>query len=309
MTALNQLSQMIPQDQALANKALAVSLQGITGISLLSLPQFASAVGNVQTTAGLPLISAQKQAVPPATAATLLSKTATGSGPNGSLGIVDFLGTAAGYPAASVLTAAGVTFSQFANLQPLINVYGFMANTVNGTFGDPTTGPIIIPGGPAAGTYANAEVAFTGVGGSGIGLIPAAQSEIANQVATNPAQVSSLNSGFTKITNQTTTETLNQTKANLDFTQLTANSTSSIYSMVQSLPQYGQDTTEGGMAQFMQGVADKTTLTGQAIIAAMREGQSSLNSTGISSNAQVPAQPASPPPQAKLLPAQYPYPR
>lgn len=303
MTALNQLSQMIPQDQALANKALAVSLQGITGISSLSLPQFASAVGNVQTTAGLPLLSAQTQAVPAATAAVLLHATATGSGPNGSLGIVDFLGTAAGYPAASVLTAAGVTFSEFANLDPLINIYGFMANTVNGTFGDPITGPVIIPGGPAAGTYANADVAFT------TALIPVAQTEIINQVTTNPVPVSSLNAGFTKITNQTTTETTNQTKANLDFTQLTANNTSSIYSMVQSLPQYGQDTTEGGMAQFMQGVADKTTLTGQAIIAAMREGQSGLNSTGISSNSQVPAQPASPPPQAKLLPAQYPYPQ
>ena len=102
MTALNQLSQIIPQDQALANKALAVSLQGITGISSLTLPQIASAEGNFQTTAGLPLISAQKQAVPPATAYVLLQATATGSGPNGSLGIVDFLGTAAGYPAASV---------------------------------------------------------------------------------------------------------------------------------------------------------------------------------------------------------------
>ena len=302
MTALDQLIQMIPQDQAIANKALSVGLLDITGIQKLSLQQFASAVGNVQTTAGLPIVSAQTQAVTPAVANSVLSTTATGSGQNGTLSIVDFMGTAAGYPAAGVLTGAAATFTTFANLEPLIGIYGTMANTVNGTFGDPVTGPVIIPSGPAAGTYANAEVAFT------TALIPVSQTEIANQVSANPSQVSSLNSGFTKITNQTALETTNQAKANLDFTQLTANSTSSIYSFVYSLPQYGQDTTKGGMAQFLQGLADMTTLSGEAMIGAMREGQAQLNTTGIGSNAQVPANPATPPPQANLLTAHYPYP-
>jgi hypothetical protein len=48
-TPLDQLSQMIPPDQALANKALAVSMLQITNISTLSLPAFATVVANVQT--------------------------------------------------------------------------------------------------------------------------------------------------------------------------------------------------------------------------------------------------------------------
>jgi hypothetical protein len=107
---------------------------------------------------------------------------------------------------------------------------------------------------------------------------------------------------------QLTLEQSTQTKANLDFALLTPNSTSSIYSLTFSLPSYGQDTTVGGTASFMQGVANVNNLTGQTIIAVMRQGQTNLNSTGISSNAQVPDNPNPPIPQAPLIPAQPTYP-
>ena len=58
----------------------------------------------------------------------------------------------------------------------------------------------------------------------------------------------------------------------------------------------------------MQSVADLSNITGQAIIAVMRQGQTNLTSTGITSNAQVPDEPNPPIPQAPLLPAQPPYP-
>jgi hypothetical protein len=74
------------------------------------------------------------------------------------------------------------------------------------------------------------------------------------------------------------------------------------------LPDYGQDTSVGGTAAFMQGVADMSNITGQAVIAVMRQGQTNLASTGIASNAQVPDAPNPPLPQAPLLPAQPPYP-
>jgi hypothetical protein len=99
-----------------------------------------------------------------------------------------------------------------------------------------------------------------------------------------------------------------QTDAGINFANLTPNSTSSIYSFVFSLPSYGKDTTVGGASQFLESVADKTTIGGQAIIATLRQGQSSLNSTGIKPSTSVPSTPTTLPPQANLLPAQPPYP-
>ena len=301
MTTLDQLIQIIPQDQALANKALAVSLEGITNIGSLSLPKFANAVANVQTTAGLPLISAQTSAVSPATVSSIISSIGGGTGQGGTLQIDNVLGTAAGYVSANVLINATSTFSTM-SLSGLINVYGEMANTVNGVYGDPVAGPVIIPTGPEAGTYANADSAFT------TALIPAAISQVGNVVSADPSQVTLLNSNWANIMSQLALEKSTQAKANLDFTQLTPNSTSSIYSFVFSLPQYGQDTTVGGMSQFIQSVADTSNLTGEAIIAALRQGQTNLPSTGIGGSSQIPADPIPPLPQAQLTPAQYPYP-
>ena len=301
MTTLDQLTQIIPQDQALANKALAVSLEGITNIGSLTLPKFANAVANVQTTYGLPLISAQTSAVSPNTVSSLLSSIGGGTGQGGTIQIDNILGTAAGYVSANVLINATSTFNTM-NLLGLTTVYHEMANTVNGVYGDPVTGPVTIPSGPEAGTYANAEDAFTAA------LIPAALSQIGNIVSADPSQVTSLNSNWSNIMNQLALEKSTQAKANLDFTQLTPNSTSSIYSLVFSLPQYGQDTTVGGMSQFIQAVADTSNLTGQAVIAVMRQGQTNLNASGIGGSSNIPADPNPPLAQAQLTPAQYPYP-
>lgn len=311
MMTLDRLKQIIPPDQALANKALAVSLQGITGISSLSLPRLANAVANVQTTTGLPLIAAQTSAVSSSTVSSILGSVGTGTGQNGTVQLVDILGTAVGYISADALTNAVTTFSTM-NLVALINVYSTMANTVNGDYGDPVTGPVIIPTGLANGTYSNATTAFDGEAAGnvtgGYGLLPASYDTIANVVTANPTQVTTLNSSWANIMTQLDLESATQAKANLDFALLTPNSTTSIYSLVYSLPSYGQDTTVGGTASFMQSVANVNNITGQAIVAVMRQGQTTLGSTGITSNSQVPDQPDPPPPQATLTPAQPPYP-
>jgi len=161
MIPLDRLKQIIPQDQALANKALAVSLQGITGIGSLTLSRLASAAAKVQTTAGLPLVAAQTNAVSSSAVNSILNSVGTGTGQNGTVQLNDILGTAVGYISANVLTNAVVTFSTM-NLTALINVYSTMANTVNGDYGDPVTGPVVIPTGVANGTYSNATTAFNG---------------------------------------------------------------------------------------------------------------------------------------------------
>jgi len=53
MISLDRLQQIIPADQALANKALSVSLAQVGGISELTLPEFAIVVQGQQTTRDL----------------------------------------------------------------------------------------------------------------------------------------------------------------------------------------------------------------------------------------------------------------
>jgi len=404
-TAYDNLSLMIPPEIALANKALAVSMQGITNISTLTLPALASAAANVQTTFGLPVVSAQTSAVSPATANTLLATAGSGTGQNNTVLINNVMGTAAGTVMTNALSNTTSIISKLP-VQGLAQVYQDMYKTVTGVYGNPITGPVVIPSGPAAGTYpaataanlafttaasgttaatgreiflantvttqgilpgaqvtfntnlpANAQftqsvlsidtsnpaliglvfspnlnrtpgfpiritnvpatpifmataasVAFSGqkvsqasATPSGAGLIPSANRIIASLVNTQ------LNTNWANIMTQLNLEKSNQTKAGLDFTQLQANNTPAVYGFTSQLPQYGQDTSVGGMNQYLQSLTT-SGLAGESIVATLRQGQTSLNSTGISSNNQIPSVPIPPPPEAPLSPSQYPYP-
>jgi hypothetical protein len=396
---------MIPPDLALANKALAVSMQGITNISTLTLPALSSAAANVQTTFGLPAVSAQTSAVAPATASSLLATAGSGTGTNGTVLINNVMGTAAGTVMTNALSNSTTVINKLA-VQGLDQVYQDMYKTVTGAYGNPITGPVVIPGGPAAGTYpaataaslafttaasgttaatgreiflANtvttqgilpgalvtfntnlpvgsqttqavlsidtsnpaliglvfspnlnktpgfpikitnvpattifmataASVAFSGqkvsqagATPSGAGLIPSANKIIASLANAQ------LNTNSANMMAQLNLEKSNQTKAGLDFTQLQANNTPAVYGFTSQLPQYGQDTSVGGMNQYLQSLTTPG-LAGESIVATLRQGQTSLNSTGISSNNQIPSVPVPPPPEAKLSPSEYPYP-
>lgn len=320
-TAYDRLSQIIPEDQALANKALAVSMLQITGIASLTLAQFANAVAAVQTTANLPLVSALSSPLSPSAENVILSTIGTGTGQNGTVTINDLLGTAAGYVSANALTNSANVINSMtilgnvSNANSLIGIYSYMDATVNGFFGDPVAGPIIILDGPANGIYDNANFAFEGESPNananitgGIGLLAAASSEIASVVSADPSDTATLNSYFEAIINQLILEQQTQAKANLTFSELTPNSTSSIYGLVFSLPSYGQDTVVGGMASYIQSVANLENLGGQSIVAVMREGQTNLNANGLSTTSSVPDNFIPPLAQANLIPATYPYP-
>jgi len=299
MIAYDRLSQIIPADQALANKALATSLQQIAGITNMTLPVLANTISNLQTTSNLPLVTAQTQAVP-ANVANVFINSAGGTGNNNTVLIIDILGTAAGTVHTQALTN---TVSQFStmNLVSLTSTYQTMSNVVTGIYGNPITGPVVITTGPYANTYANATVAFSNA------LIPGAQSEISNIVVGYPTQVTTLNQDWIDMANQLVLEQNQQANANLNFSQLQANSNSSIYGFIQSLPQYGADTTEGGTTQFLEAVANLTDFTGESIVASLRQTQNQrvLTAAGIQTNSNVPVAPNPPPPQANLIPATY----
>ena len=323
MIAYDRLSQIIPADQALANKALSISLQQIAGVQNMILPVLANTIANLQTTINLPEITALTEAVPP----TVANYIANIAGTNGlPIGVCDILGIAAGYQVTELFNNPVTTLAN-TNVAYLTTVYQTMNSVVGSVYGDPILGPVTIPSGyPAAGTYyANtsnisnvlnvtttaADSAFTGASGdspsTGPGLIPVAQTEIGNIVVANADQVANLNSYFNSMSSQVISEQTHQAQAQINFANLVANDYPSIYSLIYSLPTYGQQTEQGGQAQFWQGVADQGTFTGQAIVAAMREGSNQiyLNNAGITTNSAIPADPNPPTPAANLIPSTY----
>ena len=319
MIAYDRLSQIVPADQALATKALATSLQQISGITNMTLPVLANAVVNLQTTNNLPLISALTQAVP-SNVSSYLSNIAGTDGT--SVVICDVLGIAAGYQVTDGFINTVSTLAN-TNVANLTTVYQTMNSVVGNVYGDPINGPVTIPGGqPAAGIYyatgnvgnvtaTAADAAMTGTGGdtppTGPGLIPVATNTIATIASTSSAQVAALNSYFNSMAAQVTQEQTLQSAAQIDFGNLIANNNPTVYSLIYSLPTYGTQTEQGGMAQFWEGVANIDTFTGQAVVATLREGVNLafLGNAGIQTNSVVPSNPNPPLAQANLIPATY----
>jgi hypothetical protein len=300
MITYDRLSQIVPAGQALACKALSVSLQQIAGISTMRLPNLANAVIPQQTTRDLPLISALTVAVPPAVADYFSSTVAVGSGPGNSIVVCDIIGTAGGFVSAGAMAN---TISNLANVNvvALTSTYSTMANVVDGTYGDPTVGPVVIPTGPYANTYLDAEEAFANA------LIPGAQSQISTAVSSYPSETGNLNTNWNNMAAQLTREISLQAQAGINYANLVPNSTSTMYSFIFTLPSTGRDTQAGGVCQLVESVADYTSFTGQAVIACLREGrnQVALQSVGITTNADIPAEPNPPAPTANLIPSTY----
>jgi hypothetical protein len=316
MIAYDRLAQIVPADQALAAKALATSLQQISGISTMSLPVLANAVSNLKTTNNLPLITALTQAVPTSVSSYLANIAGTDGK---SVVICDVLGVAAGYQVTDNFLNTVSTLAN-TNVAYLTTVYQTMNSVVGNVYGDPVTGPVTIPGGqPAAGTYyadtgnsaTAADTAMTGTGGdtppTGPGLIPVAQTEIGNLVNNSSAQVSALNSYFSSTAAQVDQEQTLQSNSQLDFANLIPNNSPTVYSLIYNLPGYGTQTETGGMAQFWEGVANLSSFTGQAVVATLREGVnlSLLGNAGIQTNTLVPSDPNPPLTQANLIPSTY----
>ena len=297
------LSLIIPPDQALANKAIQVSLQQIKNISTLSLPQLAAAFSNMQTTRDLPAISALQQAVPASVAAYYSSTYATGSGPNGTLVITDLLGAAVGIPFTSDLTNVTTTINSMTTagiLGTLTVTYNRMQNTVNGDYYDSATGNIVIPAGPGAGTYGNVDSALSA-------LISDASNTVSGIQSSYPAQSANLNTNFTNMASSLSTENTNLSLASIDIPNLLTTGRGPIMSFVQSLPKYGVNTQKNGPSQFLETVADLNTQGGQAIVACLREGRNiaALNAVNVGVDTNIPATPSTVPPQANLIPSTY----
>lgn len=321
ITAYDRLSTIIPPDLALANKALQVGFQQINTITSVTVDTLSEAFSTIETTRNLPDVIALTQPISTSTYQYYINTLAAGrgTGPNGTITTIDVIGTPSGIPHTAEITNLTTQLQQLetaGSLTTLTSIYTVMTETIEGDFGDVSVGPIVIPSGPAAGTYyAGADpaitAAMTGGGGfplpTGPGLIPAALTEIAAIISANAAAVASMNTSSDTIAAALERVRYNQSLSNLVWADLQANDQLSMLGFIQGLVSIGSDTTEGGAAQLLEGIADLTILGGQAVIGALREGRNLdlLSGTGVRTATQVSEESAEPPPQAVLLGSGY----
>lgn len=200
----------------------------------------------LNTMAGLTDIQSLTSPVAAATTAYVDSSVATGTGPNGTLTTCDVLGTAIDYNDLSTLfvtVSTGITVLQAAGALATLNT-----------------------------AYNNIAVAANDA---------AVLTQIANAnaaiytLAINPvytSTVNSINTAWIAIATYLNKEKTYQIKAGVDYFSLLAGEQVSVLSFCQMLSQYGRNATACGPYDFLQTIADTTTLAGQAMIGSLREG-------------------------------------
>jgi hypothetical protein len=249
---------------------------------------------------GLPLAANTTTPIPAAVASYYATNIALGSGPNGTFLTTDFFGSAAGIPYNTNLTTVTSTITAqltAGTLTTLNTIYSQMKNVVTDVYG---TGPVVIPSGPAAGSYATYDAAI-------VALITAADAAIGTAITAMGSATAALNTAWTQMVQHSANEKTFQTKASIDYATLTAGAQLPITAFIPALAGYGQDTQTGMAAQFLEAIANTANESGQAMVGALREGRNTagLNAAGLVPDNNVPSQPNAVPPQATLSNSEY----
>jgi hypothetical protein len=323
MSDLDTLKKIIPPDQAVANKALARSLQQVKQIFNTDLATLAPVIATLETTRGLDLINALDTPVPPDVMAAFTNSLGTGTGTGNTITIMDMVGTAAGNTVVQDLPVVTNIVQDLANLgalDPLTGNGGSPGSSTNGVYtvmqyalaGDYTTtveispfdpGPppspavyeytITIPSPlPGAGTYGPYYNLFQTLDDCFGNLITIGNARIATIAANYSDMANVSNQAFSNIANQMAINANNLSKAQIDVgnlvsnianANLAANSTSTVLSFATQLQTLGIDVAPGGSAEFIERVANLSNLTGQGVVASLREGRNiqRLNEVGI----------------------------
>lgn len=329
----DELGKIIPPDQAVANKAFQSALQQITNVNQPTAPALATTIADLprrawdptvpyladsvvaeaapspagpaqllptttfyraqqdvpegtnitntaywepytpdglSTMSGLPLIESLTSAVPSSVAASYASQNATGTGPNGTITICDVIGTAIDHwdyaSRLNTATTAVNTLQTAGSLTALNTAYTNILAAANDA-------AVLVE-------IANANAAISAL-------------------SANP-QVTVLNTAWNYIANYLNREKGYQNQAGLDYFQLLAGEKVSVYALTQGLSQFGTQNQACGPSQFLQNVVDQTTLTGQAVVGALREAenQAQLSSANLAVDIMPSAQLEVTPPNA-----------
>ena len=312
----DELGKIIPPAQATANKAIQVAFQQINNVPNTTLPKLADTVlgnvdnpwmvtqpylantvvgygspvptyyratadvtagtdinntaywtpttlGGLSTMADLPLIQAQTTPVDSSVTDYVTTTMATGTGPNGTITTYDVLGLAldSNNFAAQLATATSAinTMQGAGSLATLNTAYVDILSAVNDA-GVQTQ-------------ITNANNAIAALSG-------------------NP-NVITLNTAWVYMANLMNLSAKYTSQAGIDYFLLQPDDKNSVYAFVQNLPYYGLLTANGDAAEFLENIADTTTLGGQAIVGAMREGRNNarLSAAGLYNTNQIPSNP------------------
>lgn len=317
VTGCDELGKIIPPASAVANKAIQVGLQQIGGISNTTWPELADVIsgntleswnindeyladsvvsdgspipqnylaiqdvqpgvdiadtdywepttlGGLNTMSGLPLIQAQTTAVDSSVTDYFSNTIATGSGPDGVITTYDVLGLAIDND--NFATQLSTATTAINALQAAGSL-----NTLNTAYTN-----ILVAGNDAAvlTQITNANNAISALSAS--------------------PYVTTLNTAWTYMANIMNKQRGYQNAAGVDYFNFQTGEQVSVYGFAQNLSQYAQLTAAGDACEFLENISDTTTLTGQAIVGAMREARNTqrLSSGGFLTTAnQIPADP------------------
>lgn len=292
----DELGKIIPPADAVASKAIQVSLQQIAGIADTTLPAFAQAVrGNtdqvwnpeqpylandiVAIGKPIPVFYQAQQDVPMGiniADTDYWSRTTLGG-----------ISSMAGLPLIQALTTpipASTTNFYSSNIATGTGPEGIITTCdVLGTAIDYnnlaeqfTAATAAINELDALGALTNLKTIYSNMLSSAndaalLAYISTANNDIVTIVAAQPTLASTLNSAFVAIAQSLSNEKDLQLRGGIDYFDSITGEQVSTMSFVQNLPAYAQLTSECQAAEFLESIADTTIIGGQAIIGAMRE--------------------------------------
>jgi hypothetical protein len=251
------LQDLIPADIAVAAGAFSMSMQQIKNITNVPIEKFAQVAANLETTQGLNLVNGTTVPTDTTNAQIALTSIALGSGASNTYTYSDFFGSMSGLP------------YPWEIMQTLIQ-----------SIQTPTLATI----------YANL---YTATQGATLGLDAAVQAQIdlANaEISTiqnvSPVQAAQLNSLYS----QTATHLNIEQRARYNGISTVVYKTPTVYSFVDSIPNYALDTQPNMAAQTLEAISNLTNVTGQSIVGMMRENrnQTRLNLVGIPLDNNIP---------------------
>ncbi len=316
MSSYDTLKKIIPPDQALANKALARGLQQVKQIFDADLPTLSAAVSQLESNKDLDLINDLTEPLPAAVTNFYSGILATGTGPGNTITLNDVIGIAAGNTVTvqmPTVTTVITTLSDMGALDNLTANGGTASSSNNGVYtvmqyalGNAYTTDdgmgnvtITIPSPlPGQGTYGPESSFGNVISNCFSNLISIANVTISNIATTYGTYALQANDATNAMATQLQFNVENSIAAGIDIANvvndmananLVANSVSTVLGLASQLHDIGLDVSEGGAAQFFDAVANTSTLSGQAVVASMREGRNIavLNAVGITLDTQL----------------------
>ena len=295
------LKGILPDDQAVANDALARSLGQVKGIGSTDTQTLGTALSSMETLKGLDLLEEQEEYVTDAIrdywkdsyGVDTTDNITLATGNAGQYKLSDVIGFSAGYNSAAPLKQNEELLQQLkdnGDLDDIIGptgvyatVIGFNTNAADtsGSWvsddgaGPPPTGyAITIPSGYlAAGRYPSAgfETEFTDARESAWNAIVSAVQTVLNGFAGNET-VALIARNTKRYNEQLIREYRINEKMNQDLDNVFSSEDIAL-NFALNLPSLGTDTSEGGTAELLERVMNFDSLGGQAAVAAMREGR------------------------------------